>query len=221
MTDGRGATLTFEVGPAKGFLGSPLTITLPEAGNTLAIEYETAPSAAAVQWLAPVQTAGKKLPFLFTQGEAVLTRSWVPTQDSPGIRQTYGATIRVPSGMRAVMSADHVPPDAGEKDAQGRTAFRFSMTKAIAPYLFALAVGDIAFEPIGKNTGVYAEPSVAGKAASEFAEVDQMMAAAERLFGPYRWGRYDILVLPPSFPYGGMENPTITFDQTLKWREGQ
>jgi leukotriene-A4 hydrolase len=131
VTDGRGATLTFEVGPAKGFLGSPLTITLPEAGNTLAIEYETAPSAAAVQWLAPVQTAGKKLPFLFTQGEAILTRSWVPTQDSPGIRQTYGATIRVPSGMRAVMSADHVPPDAAEKDAQGRTAFRFSMTKAI------------------------------------------------------------------------------------------
>ena len=211
VTDGRGATLTFEVGPAKAFLGSPLTITLPEAGNTLAIEYETAPSAAAVQWLAPVQTAGKKLPFLFTQGEAILTRSWVPTQDSPGIRQTYGATIRVPSGMRAVMSADHVPPDAGEKDAQGRTAFRFSMTKAIPPYLFALAVGDIAFEPIGKNTGVYAEPSVAGKAASEFAEVDQMIAAAERLFGPYRWGRYDILVLPPSFPYGGMENPTLTF----------
>ena len=104
-----------------------------------------------------------------------------------------------------------MPPDAGEKDAQGRTAFRFSMPKAIPPYLFALAAGDIAFEPIGKNTGVYAEPSVAGRAASEFAEVDQMIAAAERLFGPYRWGRYDILVLPPSFPYGGMENPTLTF----------
>jgi aminopeptidase N len=210
VTSERGDMLAFNTGAAKEFLGSPLTITLPAQGDTIVIEYETSPDAAAVQWLAPQQTAGKKLPFLFTQGQAILTRTWVPTQDSPGIRQTYDATIHVPDGMRAVMSADHVPPE-GEKDARGLAVFRFRMDKPIPPYLLALAVGDIAFKAIGKNTGVYAEPSVVDRAADEFAEVDQMVAAAEKLYGPYRWGRYDILVLPPSFPFGGMENPMLTF----------
>jgi len=126
------------------------------------------------------------------------------------MRQTYDAAVHVPSGMRAVMSAQHAGQE-GEKDAQGRSVFRFRMTHPIPPYLIALAVGDIAFRPIGKNTGVYAEPSVVERAASEFREVDQMIAAAEKLYGAYRWGRYDILVLPPSFPFGGMENPTLTF----------
>jgi aminopeptidase N len=210
VTDAQGAPLGFKVGASQKFLGAPLAIALPTLGDAIVIEYETSPGAAAVQWLEPEQTSGKKLPFLFTQGESILTRSWVPTQDSPGQRQTYDATIHVPAGMRAVMSAEHVGAD-GEKDAQGRTIFRFRMDKAIPPYLIALSVGDIAFRAIGKNTGVYAEPAVVDKAASEFAEVDQMIAAAEKLFGPYRWGRYDILVLPPSFPFGGMENPTLTF----------
>ncbi|HMF87412.1 MAG TPA: M1 family metallopeptidase, partial [Gemmatimonadaceae bacterium] len=139
-----------------------------------------------------------------------LTRTWVPTQDSPGIRQTYDATIHVPAGMVAVMSAEHVGT-AGQRDARGLAVYRFRMTHPIPPYLIALAVGDIAFRPVGTRTGVYAEPSVVARAASEFAEVDQMVAAAEKLYGPYRWGRYDILVLPPSFPFGGMENPTLTF----------
>ncbi len=210
VSDGAGAPLVFNTGTAKELLGSPLTVMLPTQGDTIVIEYETSPTASAVQWLSPEQTAGKKLPFLFTQGQAILTRSWVPTQDSPGIRQTYDATIRVPAGMRAVMSADHVQPE-GEKDSLGRAVFRFRMDKPIPPYLVALAIGDIAFKPIGTNTGVYAEPSVLDRAADEFAEVDRMVAAAEMLYGPYRWGRYDILVLPPSFPFGGMENPTLTF----------
>jgi aminopeptidase N len=174
------------------------------------IEYETSPGAVAVQWLSPEQTAGKKLPFLFTQGESILTRSWIPTQDGPGIRQTYDATVHVPAGMRAVMSANHEGKE-GDKDAAGLGVYRFRMEHPIPPYLIALAVGDIAFRAIGTNTGVYAEPSVVEKAANEFAEVDKMIAAAEKLYGPYRWGRYDLLVLPPSFPYGGMENPTLTF----------
>jgi leukotriene-A4 hydrolase len=210
VTDSQGGALGFTVGAPRKFLGSPLAIALPARGDTIVIEYETSPGAAAVQWLEPEQTAGKKLPFLFTQGESILTRSWVPTQDTPRQRQTYDALIRVPAGMRAVMSAEHVGTE-GERDAQGRTIFRFRMDKPIPPYLIALSVGDIAFRPIGKNTGVYAEPAVVDKAASEFAEVDQMVAAAEKLYGPYRWGRYDILVLPPSFPFGGMENPTLTF----------
>jgi aminopeptidase N len=210
VKDAAGAPLAFNLGATKPFLGAPLTIALPQKGDTIVIDYETSPLAAAVQWLNPAQTSGKKLPFLFTQGEAILTRTWVPTQDGPGFRQTYDAAIHAPAGMRAVMSAAHVGADR-EKDAQGNTVFRFKMDKPIPSYLIALAVGDIAFRPIGTMTGVYAEPAVVDKAASEFKEVDQMVAAAAKLYGPYRWGRYDILVLPPSFPYGGMENPTLTF----------
>jgi len=210
VTDQGGTPLAFQLGDAQPFVGQPLTITLPAGVETIAIAYETSPNAAAVQWLAPPQTAGKKLPFLFTQGEAILTRTWVPTQDSPGIRQTYDAAIHTPSGMRAVMSAKHTG-DEGEKDAQGQSVYRFRMDHPIPPYLIALAVGDLQFRPIGRNTGVYAEPSVVARAAAEFAEVDQMIDAAEKLYGVYRWGRYDLLVLPPSFPFGGMENPTLTF----------
>jgi leukotriene-A4 hydrolase len=210
VKDAKGSPLGFKVGAAQEFLGSPLAIALPPGADTIVIEYLTSPSAAAVQWLSAEQTAGGKTPFLFTQGEAILTRTWIPTQDGPGIRQTYDATVHVPGGMRAVMSAEHTGIE-GEKDAQGMSVYRFRMAHPIPPYLIALAVGDIAFRPIGKNTGVYAEPSVVDKAAAEFSEVDQMVAAAEKLYGPYRWGRYDILVLPPSFPFGGMENPTLTF----------
>lgn len=210
ITDARGSSLGFSVGAAQEIIGSPLAIALRPAVDTIVIEYQTSPAAAAVQWLSPEQTAGKRLPFLFTQGQAILTRTWVPTQDSPGIRQTYDATIHVPSAMRAVMSAEHVGAEP-QRDAQGLAVFRFRMPHAIPPYLIALAVGDLAFRPIGQRTGVYAEPSVVDRAANEFAEVDQMIAAAEKLYGQYRWGRYDILVLPPSFPYGGMENPTLTF----------
>jgi aminopeptidase N len=210
VTTPAGDTLGYKVGATKEFMGAPLAIALPAQGDTIVIDYETSPNAAAVQWLAPPQTAGKKLPFLFTQGQAILTRTWIPTQDSPGIRQTYDAAVHAPAGMRAVMSADHAGTET-EKDARGRRVYRFTMDKPIPPYLIALAVGDIAFRPIGTNTGVYAEPSVVARAASEFGEVDQMIAAAEKLYGPYRWGRYDLLVLPPSFPFGGMENPTLTF----------
>ncbi len=210
ITDARGNPLGYTLGAPKKIVGSPLAIALRPGTDTIVIDYQTSPDAAAVQWLSPEQTAGKRLPFLFTQGEAILTRTWVPTQDSPGIRQSYEATIHVPSGLRAVMSAEHVGAE-GQKDGRGLAVYRFRMTHPIPPYLSALAVGDLAFRPIGANTGVYAEPSVVDRAANEFTEVDQMVAAAEKLFGPYRWGRYDILVLPPSFPYGGMENPTLTF----------
>jgi len=210
ITDSRGTPLGFSTGAAAEFVGSALAVALPEQGDTIVIDYETSPTAAAVQWLQPAQTAGGKLPFMFTQGQAILTRTWIPTQDGPGMRQTYDATVHVPAGMRAVMSAAHAGSD-GEKDAEGRLVFRFRMANRIPPYLIALAVGDIAFRPIGANTGVYGEPSVVARAANEFVEVDQMIAAAEKLYGPYRWGRYDILVLPPSFPFGGMENPTLTF----------
>ena len=209
VADDQGAPLAFELGGEQPFLGQPLTITLGDKTTAVTIEYETSPDAAAVQWLAPEQTSGKKLPFLFTQGQAILTRTWIPTQDSPGIRQTYEAIIRVPRTMRAVMSAG--PAGEPAVGADGNVAYAFRMEQPIPPYLIALAIGDITVKPIGKRSAVYAEPAVIDRAVAEFAEVEGMIAAAERLYGPYRWGVYDILVLPPSFPYGGMENPRLTF----------
>ncbi|MCI0570855.1 MAG: M1 family metallopeptidase [Myxococcaceae bacterium] len=209
ITDSEGRPLQYALGAAQPGLGSPLAVALAADVKRIVVRYETRPEAGALQWLTPAQTAGKRHPYLFSQGQAILTRTWVPTQDSPGIRQTYSARLTVPKGLRAVMSAEQLTPEG--KPAADGTVFEFRMPQAIPPYLFAIAVGDIAFRPLGARSGVYAEPSVLDRAAHEFAEVEKMIEAAERLYGPYRWGRYDILVLPPSFPYGGMENPRLTF----------
>ena len=209
VTDAAGEPLTFDVGNADDLLGAPLTVAFPAGTERIVVHYRTAPDAAAVQWLSPAQTSSGE-PFLFTQGQAILTRTWIPTQDSPGIRQTYEAALTVPEGLVAVMSADGNRPE-GEAAGDGRTTYRFRMDEPIPPYLIALAIGDLAFRALGPRSGVWAEPQVVEAAAEEFADVEAMMDAAEALYGPYRWGRYDILVLPPSFPFGGMENPRLTF----------
>jgi aminopeptidase N len=208
VTTANQTPLKFTLGAADAILGQPLTAELPASGPVV-VFYRTSPDAAALQWLAPSQTAGRKSPYLYSQGQAILTRTWIPTQDSPGVRQTYAATITVPRELRAVMSAEQLTPE-GDDSPRGRT-FRFRMTHAIPPYLIAIAVGDLAFRSLGPRTGVYAEPAVVGSAASEFADLESMVTAAEALLGPYLWGRYDVLVLPPSFPFGGMENPMVTF----------
>ncbi|MBX9575471.1 MAG: M1 family metallopeptidase [Caulobacteraceae bacterium] len=214
VRDASGAALPFTVGAAREFMGSPLTITLPalREGETrkVVIDYATRPGAAALQWLTPQQTAGGQKPYLFSQGQAILTRTWIPTQDSPGIRQTYAARIVVPSDLKAVMSAESLTP-AGEPAGPGRTAYRFAMINPVPPYLIALGVGDVAFADIDERTGVWTEPSKLWAAEAELAPTAEMVDVAEALYGPYRWGRYDILVLPPSFPFGGMENPRLTF----------
>lgn len=193
----------FEIGLADSILGAPLTIDLAEDSQFVRIRYSTSPSGAtALQWLSPEQTEGRQHPFLYTQGEAIHTRSWIPLQDSPGVRVTWDAHVRVPEGMRAVMSAVNCP------DARYCS---FRMEHPVPPYLIALAVGDLHFKATGPRTGVWAEPSVLDKAAAEFSDTEKMMAAAEKLYGAYRWKRYDLLVLPPSFPFGGMENPCLTF----------
>ena len=209
VTTPDGEPLAFALGAADPHLGQPLTIALPEAGDRIVVRYRTSPEAAAVQWLSPDQTTGGAHPFVFTQGQAILTRTWLPTQDSPGIRQTYSAEITVPAPLTAVMSAEMLTPE-GEPAEDGIT-YRFRMDEAIPPYLIALAVGDLDFREVGPRTGVWAEPAVVEAAAYEFADTEAMIDAAEALYGPYRWGRYDILVLPPSFPFGGMENPRLTF----------
>jgi aminopeptidase N len=209
VTDPAGQQLTHTLGALNALIGSPLEVDLPAGVRTIVVHYETSPGAAALQWLTPEQTAGRRHPFLYSQGQAILTRSWIPTQDSPGIRQTYEARIVVPGALRAVMSAESLTP-AGIDVPEGR-AFDFRLKHPVPPYLFALAVGDLAFRELGPRSGVYAEPATVDAAAFEFADVERMISAAESLLGPYRWGRYDLLVLPPSFPFGGMENPLLTF----------
>jgi aminopeptidase N len=204
-----GKALPWALGKADPERGAPLTVQLNGA-RKIRIAYVSAPQAEALQWLTPEQTAGKKHPFLFSQGQAILNRSWIPTQDSPGIRQTWEARIVVPEALRAVMSGERLTPE-GEPAPGGGRAFRFRMDKPVAPYLIALAAGDIAFQSLGPRTGVYAEPATLRAAAAELVDTEKMVDAAEKLYGPYRWGRYDMIVLPPAFPYGGMENPTLTF----------
>ena len=200
--------LGFTQGKADAILGSPLSIAIPpgleeEGKGFLRISYETSPKSSALQWVDAPRTAGRRRPFLFSQSQAIHARSWIPCQDSPGVRVTYDAKIHVPNGLTAVMAADRVSQKGDETI--------FKMDQPIPSYLIALAVGDLVFKPLGKRTGVWAEPSVIAKAAAEFADTEKMVEAAEKRFGPYRWGRYDMLVLPPSFPFGGMENPKLTF----------
>ena len=208
VTDGSDKPLAWNVGAKDPNLGSPLAIALRPDTRRIVIRYKSAPDAGALQWLTPEQTAGKKQPYLFSQGESILNRSWIPTQDSPGIRQSWEATIHVPAGLTAVMSA----PRAAQPITQGgEGVFKFRMDHSVAPYMIAIAVGDLAFKPLGPRSGVWTEPSMLNAAAAELSDTEKMIDAAEKLYGPYRWGRYDMLVLPPSFPLGGMENPNLTF----------
>ncbi len=205
MLDGEESPASFILGPEVQYLGQKLAVPLTPQTKQVTIHYHTGPEAAALQWLTPQQTAGKKHPFLFTQSQAILARTWVPVQDSPGVRFTYDATVRVPKDLLALMSAGNPQ----QRNSEG--VYQFRMEQPIPAYLLALSVGDVTFAPAGSRTGVYAEPVTLKAAAYEFAETEKMLEAAERLYGKYAWDRYDLIVLPPSFPFGGMENPRLTF----------
>ncbi len=196
---------TFTLGDENKFMGQALNIKIAAGTSRVNIYYTNSTDAAAVQWLNPQQTAGKKYPFMFTQSQAILARTWIPCQDSPGIRFTYNATVAVPTELLALMSASNPK----EKNSKG--VYTFRQDQAIPSYLMALAVGDMEFKAVDNRTGVYAEPVTLQKAAYELADMGKMTDAAEKIYGPYKWGRYDVLVLPPSFPFGGMENPRLTF----------
>jgi leukotriene-A4 hydrolase len=200
-----GIELNFDVASGDSFLGAALTIDVPTDVNSVLISYQTSPKASGVQWLTPQQTAGKKHPFLFTQAQAIHARSFIPLQDSPQVRMTYTATIRTPKELLAVMSASNDP------DTERDGVYEFSMPQPIPSYLIALAVGDLHFKPIGERTGVYSEKGILDAAADEFSDTESMLIATEKAFGPYSWDRYDLLILPPSFPFGGMENPRLSF----------
>ncbi|TAL82355.1 MAG: M1 family peptidase [Rhodanobacter sp.] len=203
--NGKSSPLNYVLSPPDKALGSKLTVTAPNHPQRVRIVYATSPAATGLQWLGPAQTADGKLPFMFSQSESIHARSWVPLQDSPAVRFTYDAHISAPKDIRVLMSAinDARHPLDGN--------FSFDQPHPIPAYLLAIAAGGIAVKETGPRSAVYAEPSVVDKATHEFEDTEKMLATAEKLYGPYRWGRYDILVLPPSFPYGGMENPDMTF----------
>ncbi len=188
-------------------LGSALVIDLPPSKHgteTIRIDYETLPASAALQWLTEKQTSRHK-PFLYTESEPIGARTWIPLQDTPQVRATYKAKVHTDDRVRAVMSAENDPK------AKRNGEYSFVMPQPVPSYLIALAVGDLEFQETGPRTGVYAEKSMIKAAAKEFADTESMIQANEKMFGPYRWSRYDILVMPPSFPEGGMENPRLSF----------
>jgi leukotriene-A4 hydrolase len=203
--NGKTVPLQYVLAPRDKQLGSKLTIQTPKRPHEVRIVYTTSPAASGLQWLPPAQTADKQQPFMFSQSESIHARSWVPLQDSPAIRFTYHAHVTAPQDARVSMSAPNDPTHALNGD------FSFDQSHPIPSYLLAIAAGDLAIKQTGPRSAVYAEPSIVGKAAHEFEDTEKMIQTAEKLYGPYRWGRYDILVLPPSFPYGGMENPNMTF----------
>ncbi len=208
VTAADGRVLAFAVGDKVEGKGEPITVDIDDA-RRITIAYNAAPEADALQWLAPEQTAGGVHPFLLSQGQEILNRSWIPTQDSPGIRQTWEARITAPEALEVVMSG--IRQGEPEPLGDGRRAFRFAMDRTVPSYLIAIAGGDIAFRPLGPRSGVWAEPAILPAAAAELTDTEAMIDAAEDLYGEYRWGRYDMIVLPPAFPYGGMENPVMTF----------
>lgn len=197
--------LRWKLEPADPVLGSKLAIELRQPYETVRIRYRTSPSASGLQWLTPEMTRGGRLPFMFSQSQAIHARSWVPLQDTPSVRYTYSARVRTDPRVMVLMSADNPPNEPRDGD------YVFRMSQPIPSYLMAIAAGDLVFGAISERSGVWAEPAMLDAALAEFADSERMIQAAEQLYGPYRWGRYDLLILPPSFPFGGMENPRLSF----------
>jgi leukotriene-A4 hydrolase len=195
----------FTLGARDPMRGSHLAIALRGQPTKVRIYYSSLPQASGLQWLTPAQTLGGSQPFMFSQSQAIHARSWAPLQDTPAVRFTYSARITAPDGLRVLMSADNDPAQ------DGRGGWRFSMPQPIPSYLLAIAVGELAHRDVGPRTTIWSEPGRLDASAAEFADTEKMIAATEALYGPYRWGRYDLLILPPSFPYGGMENPRLSF----------
>jgi leukotriene-A4 hydrolase len=198
--------------PVKGklYLGQKLSISLPDHTETcrVTIVYQTTKECSAAQWLPPAQTAGKKYPYLFTQCQAIHARSLLPCQDRCGVKMTYHAIVTVPSWATCVMSALL----ESSKSVDGMQVYSWKQTMPISSYLFALAVGELEKIDISKRCAIWSEPGVVQAAAEEFSETEDFLTAAEAISGKeYAWKRYDLLCLPPSFPYGGMENPCLTF----------
>ena len=199
--------ILWEIDQHDSILGDRLHLKDLDGLSEFTLEMTTSPGASALQWVTPMQTAGGEHPFLYSQCQAIHARSIFPCQDSPSVRFTYEAIVEVQRPLVAVMAAEHL----GTEHSGDTSLYRYRMPQPIPSYLFGIAVGNIAFEELGPHTGVYSEPEILESAAWEFADNEKKLVEAEKLFGPYLWDRYDVLILPPSFPYGGMENPRLTF----------
>ncbi len=200
-----GKAAEFALGVKSETFGQPLTITVEPNTKSVTIKYATSPDADALQWLSPAQTLGKKHPFLFSQSQAILARSWIPCQDGPGVKFTYDATISTDPDLLVLMSAKN----GTSKNSDG--IYKFTMDQPVSSYLMAITIGDLEFQSTGRNSGIYAEPEMLAKSVWELASMQSMIDSAEALYGEYAWGQYDVVILPPSFPFGGMENPRLTF----------
>lgn len=200
-----GAETTFELGKDDEHLGQSLKVAVQPTTQKVKVYYTTSPGARALQWLEPAQTSGKVYPFLFSQSQAILARTWIPLQDGPGVKFTYSAKIKTDPKLMVLMSAEN------DTTLHADGVYTFNMPQAIPSYLMAITIGNFEYRSLGKDCGVYAEPNMIEKSAWEFADLEQMINSAGELYGPYAWGKYDVIVLPPSFPFGGMENPRLTF----------
>ena len=203
--NGAWSPLQYALAAKDPVLGSKLTIETPARNAKVRVTYTSSPEASGLQWLTPEMTEGKQLPFMFSQSQQIHARSWVPLQDTPQVRYTYTAHVTSRPDVMVLMSADNDPAAARDGD------YSFKMPQKIPSYLLAIAAGDLVFKPISARSGVWAEPAMVDKATKEFEDTEKMIVTTEQLYGPYRWDRYDMLVLPPSFPYGGMENPRLSF----------
>mmetsp|Transcript_37261 Transcript_37261/g.58137 ORF Transcript_37261/g.58137 Transcript_37261/m.58137 type:complete len:700 (-) Transcript_37261:11-2110(-) len=215
--ESEGAKLEYSIGAEHEIFGQALTICLPEgqckegAEIPVHVFYSTTPNSTSIQWLSKEKTAGKEHPYLFTQGQAINNRSLVPCQDLPAAKFTYAASVRAPAWSTVVMSALARGSPQPYPYRAGLRVHEWHQPVAISSYLLAIAVGHLESREISARCRVWAEPSVVGLAASDYSQTEEFLQAAEGLTCPYLWGRYDLLCLPPSFPYGGMENPCLTF----------
>lgn len=207
---GGGGDAAWELKPHADPLGAPLHVTLPDVagvakGDTveLTLDVETTDKCTALQWLTPAQTANGKHPYMFSQCQAINCRSIFPCQDTPDVKSTFHfkLTSVLPTVASGVASGDHTPTPGVEK------VYEFEQKVPIPSYLFAVASGDIRTAAIGARSWVASGPEeVEGCKWELERDMDKFLEVAEKLIFPYRWGEYNVLVLPPSFPYGGMHS---------------